>query len=204
MSSYQGGIAMEKMIWWEKTVEYFFVQRYVDLEMIISPLDGNHERAGDALLSRADQWLIIEFKRDKDALSSEQGKFNDWYQASAKLGNRDRHHFLVFGAYDENLGFHLCNQTYFSRKDASMDMLLQSGTDVIAFSEYLTSLVALKKQAEGASTGGFSYVAGISTTRKKVTQCLTLGEFSLALGLERKLQLEIEPKPARSKSFGLG
>ncbi len=31
--------------------------------MILSPLDGEHEKAGDALLSNNEKWVILEFKK---------------------------------------------------------------------------------------------------------------------------------------------
>ncbi len=33
---------MSKLIWWEKTVEYFFVAKHLP-HGFIAPLDGNHD-----------------------------------------------------------------------------------------------------------------------------------------------------------------
>ncbi len=70
-------------IWWGKTVEYYFVKKYVELDMLIAPLDGNEEKAADAILSNVDSWALIEFKRSDSELSNEYKKFNDY--ESAKL-----------------------------------------------------------------------------------------------------------------------
>ena len=42
------GAKQPEWTWWEKTVEYLFVRQTKFLK--ITPLDGNHEKAGDAIL----------------------------------------------------------------------------------------------------------------------------------------------------------
>ena len=69
------------MKWWEKTVEYFFILNCVGNYMRVAPLDGKEERAGDAIFSKSNNWVLIEFKKDKSSLVSEKGKFNDYSAA---------------------------------------------------------------------------------------------------------------------------
>ena len=93
------------MIWWEKTVEYFFVQNYVDLQMLICPLDGDHENAGDAIFANAENWILIEFKKEECDIVSEKNKFKNYQKAKEYLSNRDAHHFLIYGAIDNTKNF---------------------------------------------------------------------------------------------------
>jgi len=69
------------MKWWEKSVEYYFVKKFLPLETMISAFDGKHEQIGDVLLQHADRWIMIEFKVDKDAINSEKNKFHDYESA---------------------------------------------------------------------------------------------------------------------------
>ena len=70
-------IETKELIWWEKTVEYCFVANY--LKGMIAPLDGNPEKSyGDAFLKNNGRFSLIEFKRDKSTLKSEEDKFTNY------------------------------------------------------------------------------------------------------------------------------
>lgn len=189
-----------KMIWWEKTVEYFFVQRYVDLNMLICPLDGDHERAGDALFANADSWVLIEFKKDKEGISSEQDKFDNFPKAKAHFTERDQHHFLIYGAIDEAENFVLQSRTYFSGNERSTDSVLTSGIQQSQFISYLKEFIEFKKSSK-ASSGGFSYVAGVSSASGRITKCLRLNEYARTLQMHYQLNIENEKKQGRSNSM---
>lgn len=189
-----------KMIWWEKTVEYFFVQRHVDLNMLICPLDGDHEKAGDALFANEDRWILIEFKKDKEGIASEQDKFNDFAKAKAHFIERDQHHFLIYGSIDEAENFVLQSQTYFSGNRRSTDSVLTSGIQQSQFITYLNEFIEFKKSSK-VSSGGFSYVAGVSSSSGRITKCLKLNEYAQALQLQYQLEIDNEKKQDRSYSM---
>ena len=55
------GAKQPEWTWWEKTVEYLFVRQAKFLK--IAPLDGNHEKAGDAILrNKNGKYYLVEFK----------------------------------------------------------------------------------------------------------------------------------------------
>ncbi|EPJ3731802.1 hypothetical protein U8643_002014, partial [Acinetobacter baumannii] len=79
------------MQWWEKTVEYFFIKKYV-ADHLVAPLDGKHELAGDAFLSDNQQkWIMIEFKARAESLDTEKKKFRSYDEAYNALGKYDHH-----------------------------------------------------------------------------------------------------------------
>jgi hypothetical protein len=62
--------------WWEKTVEYEFVMSVSrEQGLFLAPLDGEHEKAGDAVFSSDNRWVLIEFKKDEASVRTEKGKF---------------------------------------------------------------------------------------------------------------------------------
>lgn len=62
-------------VYFEKTVEWAFVKRYLPKGSFAAPLDGAHEAAGDALFSDGLNWLLIEFKINDIAIRKERDKF---------------------------------------------------------------------------------------------------------------------------------
>lgn len=103
------------ILWWEKTVEYYFVQKYVDIDMFIAPLDGEHEKAGDAIFSNESSWVLIEFKRDEKAINDEMGKFKNYFSAKSALEKIAGHHLIIYGNAENDI-FHLKCRSYFSEK----------------------------------------------------------------------------------------
>jgi len=186
------------MKWWEKTVEYYFIRKFVPEDMILSPLDGVHEKAGDALLSNSEKWVILEFKKDFQSLASERKKYKNYKAALLDLMDQDSHHFLVYGEFICGR-FDLVIKTYFSNKSVSnIDKIVGSGKLESEFISYLERLVKHKSKGSGASAGSvgsYSFVAGINK-ENKITSCMSLHEF----GLHHGLSLESEPELKQEKS----
>lgn len=187
-----------EMLWWEKTVEYFFVQKYVDLKMFIAPLDGAHEKAGDAIFSNEKKWLLIEFKRNAKSIMEEESKFTDFPNAKKLLQAKDSHHLIIYGEA-KNSNFQLMCQRYFSGITIDINHALESGTSKGSFLQYLHEFIRHKKGETGA--GGYSFVAGVSSDGS-ITKCMKLSEFSEALNLEKEIVQKIarEQEPSRSYS----
>lgn len=175
-------------IWWEKTVEYKFILSLSEAgRLFLAPLDGDHERAGDAMLSAGHKWLLIEFKRNSDAISSEVEKFDNYAKAKEALKNRDGHHFLVYGVSTLNDRVGLGARTYFSDSSPkSLFELLAAGSDLQEFSLYVEEFVAFKKSSKGGGGSGsqfadFALVAGIAE-EGKVVSCMSVRDFGLSVG----------------------
>ncbi|ART62851.1 hypothetical protein [Kushneria marisflavi] len=183
------------MDWWEKTVEYYFIRKFISDEMILSPLDGEHERAGDALLSNHEKWIVIEFKKDSNSLASERRKYKNYSEAKKELSSSDDHHFLIYGQVDDG-NFSLVGKTYFSNKNVSdVGEILYAGKGKESFIFYLERLVKHKSKVEessGGSIGSYSFVAAVSN-ENKITRCMNLYEF----GLDHGLNLEPSPEMKR-------
>lgn len=179
------------MKWWEKTVEYYFIRKFISDKMILSPLDGAEEKAGDALLGTNERWIIIEFKKDIDSLESEKKKYKDYDAAKNELSSLDSHHFLIYGQNQEGT-FSLAGKTYFSSEQVSnVSEIFQAAKEKNEFISYLEKLIKHKTKVEessGGSIGSYSFVAGIGEDNK-ITSCMNLYEFGLDYGLK------LEPKP---------
>jgi hypothetical protein len=177
------------ILWWEKTVEYFFVQKYVNLNMFIAPLDGSHEKAGDAIFSNVNAWVLIEFKRDKKAISDEFKKFTNYDLAKSTLEAIGNHHLIVYGDV-ENDSFLLRCKQYFSGSEVGIEDALVSGIEKDKFITYLKKLIEFKKSSKSGS-GGYSFVAGVNADGA-VTKCMKISEFAEALQLEQALQQKLQ------------
>jgi hypothetical protein len=182
-------------LWWEKTVEYYFVQKYVDINMIIAPLNGLQEKGGDAIFANVANWVLIEFKRDFESISSEIEKFNDYESAKSNFLEQDSHHFIIYGEMNGK-EFRLNSQTYFSSKKEELEVVLNSGVNEKIFIPYLKKYIEFKKSKKGTSGGGYSFVAGISNDGK-VTQCMSLSEYSRT----RKLVKTLKPKKTLDQGY---
>ena len=78
--------------WWEKTVEYAFVQKHMDELTKAIPLDGNQEQWwGDPLTEEGCEFTLIEFKRDLGAVDDEFDK----YSSLLPFPGIDRNHALL-------------------------------------------------------------------------------------------------------------
>ncbi|WP_157725045.1 hypothetical protein [Vogesella sp. LIG4] len=183
------------ILWWEKTVEYFFVQKYVDIKTFVAPLDGNHENVGDAIFSNESMWILIEFKRDKKSISDELGKFINFAEAKEALESEGAHHLIIYGE-SESADFYLKCQQYFSGLPILLEDALKSGIEKDLFVKYLQKLIEYKKQSQGGS-GGYGFVAGVSNDGT-VTRCMKLSEFAEALHLEKILKQKLQQRPQQS------
>lgn len=190
------------MKWWEKTVEYYFIRKYIPENMILSPLDGEEEKAGDAFLSANEKWVILEFKKDFSSLDSEKKKYKDYEMAKKELSLIDSHHFLIFGKNDNN-NFSLIGKTYFSRKSVlNINDIFEAGEEKEKFIFYLEKLIEHKSkisESSGGSVGSYSFVAGISN-ENKITSCMNLYEFGLDHGLKLEYKPEIKKEATQEYS----
>jgi hypothetical protein len=172
--------------------------------MFIAPLDGNHERGGDAILANESKWVLIEFKRDKNSISDEIEKFTSYPDAKKELEPHDAHHILIYGEPNNNSIILQC-QSYFSAKVTTVDKVLQSGTDKDHFINYLNKFVEFKNSSKG-SVGGYGFVAGVSSDGT-VTKCMKLSEFAEVLQLEAELTQKLQQQKRtqqRDSSPGIG
>lgn len=189
------------ILWWEKTVEYYFIQRYVDLRTFVAPLDGNHEKAGDAIFANVSNWILIEFKRDAKSINDEIEKFTNYEDAKFELESIGKHHLIIYGEPNGE-DINLLSQEYFSGIKVPVDKVLSSGIPKADFVVYLKKFVGHKKNSEGGA-GSFGLVAGVSNDGK-VSKCMKLSEFGEAINLEQKLQKKLEqsqdPGPSHSPS----
>jgi hypothetical protein len=180
--------------WWEKTVEYKFVMEVARAErLFLAPLDGEHERAGDAIFSSNNRWVLIEFKKDAAAIRTEMEKFVRYSEAKAELSSFDSHHHIVFGQASSSspARLELCACTYFSEKKGD---ILASGKPFSEFKRYVERYIKFKKGSRGGGGTGmamedFALVAGVNADND-VVECLSLSEFQRQLELELELQHE--------------
>nr|VVV06115.1 hypothetical protein AW0309160_03599 [Aliivibrio wodanis] len=159
-------------IWWEKTVEYFYVQSHLGKYKFLYPFDGVHERISDSLLSNGYSWVIIEFKKNHEWLEAERLKFNKkngystYNQARKELVNdygdrlKDgvKHHFIVYGELDEEDNLTLKTERYFSIPKNEVFLpndLLSKGIEQSLFVKYVNRFNTLKgKKGGNGGSGG--------------------------------------------------
>lgn len=193
------------IIWWEKTVEYLFVKKYVDVNMYIAPLDGKMELGGDTIFGNVSGWILIEFKRNRDTIKDEIQKYKSYHSAKTSLAERDNHHLIIYGEAINNQVALKC-QRYFSEFPVSIDDAFKVGIPLEDFKQYLEELIEYKSSGD-SGTGDFSYVAGIDT-RDRVIRCLTLKEFSEGFELEKTHKLRLKAylqsrEPPKNKGMRL-
>ncbi len=176
--------------WWEKTVEYKFVLLMAQSkDLFLAPLDGLQERAGDAVLTSGYTWVLIEFKKNANSITTEKDKFTNYEEARAALLSSDTHHLMIFGqASNEPIPqLELRSQTYFSGRSCEIANVLESGIEYDPFKEYIERYTKFKKSSETGSGGitmdDFALVAGVNTDNE-IVQCLSLTKFQQQLELE--------------------
>ena len=195
--------------WWEKTVEYFFIRNCIGSSMVIAPLDGNEEKAGDSIFAKDNKWVLIEFKNNVDSLKNEEGKFLQFAKAKEHFQGKDSHHFLVYGAIfeddnSEKPKFGVSATTYFSRKPTNnVEAMLASGVGGEEFFAYVKDFTSFKK-ATGGSGGGLGFesyglVAGVNS-ENQIVECISLAELGQKLGLNLTPEITAEsPTPSPSR-----
>lgn len=183
------------MEWWEKTVEYYFIKKYISEDVLLSPLTDNEDLiARDSLFSTDNKWVIIEFKRDFESSKYEKNKFIDYCEAKSKLENKDGHHFIVHGEYNEEYSerFYLVAHTYFSKYLLNPDNIFYDGIGFQTFIEYIKELSKYKKIKEGiGGSGGFSFVASFNDMGE-IINCMSLKEFADITDIRYELVIEKE------------
>lgn len=158
---------MSNFIWFEKTVEYKFVfsakERWgIDL---LSPLAGDPEAIGDAIVSARNRYFIIEFKRNAKSRTSEYEKYKgkkEGFIESAKAMTINRsweHHYIIYGGIDSvTENFILKEERYFQCQGISpvpQNAFFEGGMSVSELSEYAQALTACKNgDADGGGSGG--------------------------------------------------
>ncbi len=175
------------LIWWEKTVEYKFVQEYLGSKFI-APLAGKHEAAGDVIVATGTKLILIEFKRDRTCISTEEKKYKGAYakydEAKEILKKVSSHHFMIYGkgiVVDDIPELQLNACGYFSKKPVRVSEVFKFGLGYEKFSLYLRALLILKNATGSVDSGGidssaYSMVAGI-TKDGTLGTCLSLSEF---------------------------
>lgn len=185
---------------WEKTVEYAFViaaSKAAKLDLAL-PLSGKPERAaGDAIFGSKALLVLVEFKRGKMQVESEQSLFHDYDKARQSLSGIDSHHFLVYPAWlqQPTISFNLFAETYFSRVACvgPLDCLAR-GKDPAKFRSYLDALFSWKVP-DGRSSSGqigaheMAQVLGVST-EGKLLEVVTLQDYAPDLFPEREVNSE--------------
>jgi hypothetical protein len=195
-------------IWWEKTVEYKFIldaERNLGLQFA-APLSGVQECAGDGVFSSDSKIVLIEFKRSDRELNTEHDKFVNYQNAVKALGEKDNHHFLVYGSCETNereLSLYAC--TYFSRNIISSALsTFDFGLNPSAFKEYLAELVTFKR-ADGRSSGtvGPESVASAIGVSPKGLSAISLSEY-YRIAMPNLYQAPAPMQTYQSQTFGLG
>ena len=176
------GAKQPEWTWWEKTVEYLFVRQAKFLK--IAPLDGNHEKAGDAILrNKNGKYYLVEFKEGDDEASKnrEIGKFkhkepeepkelinNKYLKSISEAG----FHFIIFGSSSSGQKLKLVARKYWdylfpennSRHIEFNDFDKTFRTAAIGrkkFLDYIRTFISLKEGGEedagNSGSGGFSF-----------------------------------------------
>lgn len=153
---------MTNNVWWEKTVEYHYVIKYLS-NMFAIPLDGKAEKMGDTVFARDGKYILIEFKRSSYELNSEVDKYENYELARDELYKEHTFHFAVYG-YMENEIFYLEAINYFSINFAPqrfyVEHIKECGVNFNEFASYTKDLIGFKKSKYAGSGGGL--VVGIS------------------------------------------
>lgn len=165
-------MSSNKSIWWEKTVEYAYVRKFLGDYTFLYPFDGKHEKLSDTLLSNGYSWIIVEFKQDHKWLTSEKEKFNKYggvknyseacKELVGKYGSNNYsgigHHFIVYGKLEDKgkSNLDLIAERYFSKpKDEifkPVDLLLK-GIEQSDFIKYVNRFNWFKSR-RGGNGGG--------------------------------------------------
>jgi hypothetical protein len=171
----------------------------------VAPLGGTVEHGiADALAGTPNGFILIEFKRTKLDIPSEESLFDDYQKAAEELSPFEHHH-IIFGAESphEPGKLTLCAQTYFhGRPRASVLACLDHSLSEGAFRMYLELLLKLKTQ-DGRSSDGqiapeaLSTVLGLSSTGS-VVQAVPLFAYAPDL-FPVPVQQPVAARPARHR-----
>lgn len=157
----------KKRIWWEKTVEYLYVCKYLGDYKMVVPLDGEHEKLSDSALLDGFRWIIVEFKKNYNWLSAEKNKFNKHEENRYDIAKKTlmeeygdsigiKHHFLVYGDIDNEGNLSLKTEQYFSTPKENVfepNNLFKNGVSLSQFNRYASALVKFKSGSGGGLVG---------------------------------------------------
>ena len=197
--------------WWEKTVEYTFIQQAIrkwGVSFVAWP--GVQAAAAPGGFSLSDcKWLLIEFRKDKAALEAEKERFYDYgvslnvIEDMERAGELQSHfHRVVYGKQNAQGRLCLGSAPYWPTPLAqrgSKAAFLENGVGLPAFINYVEILMPMKKPGEcGAAS---AIVFGIHR-HDRTCFCMTLDEFfrqvrllASPVELEPEPELELEPEP---------
>lgn len=184
-------------MWWEKTVEYTFVQRFMpnfadgraEEDRYLAPLDGDHEKAGDAIMAINAKLVLIEFKRSLGEVNSELRKFPNFESARRALEETDRHHLLVYGMASKGSQLELGARTYFSESEVEIKKITIEGKTYDDFLIYLNKFLKFKYPKGGGDSdkkspdsptddiGGLEYTVVIGIVSGEPRFAMSLRDF---------------------------
>ena len=173
---------MMNLVWWEKTVEYYFVILMIanNQKFLAMPLSGVAESSiGDLVIINDIKFTLIEFKRKKSDIVSEQVKYDDYDRALASLGPESSHHKILYGKQIGN-SVKIMVSDYFKEsaeeKVLNIQTIFDDGLNHEAFLVYLDELTSFRKK-DGRTGGSFNpmdlqNVYGITSSNEVVTWSL--------------------------------
>jgi hypothetical protein len=183
------------MKWWEKTVEYAFVRRYVSEDALLAGLDGPLEVGfGDAVFEEFNRLILLEFKKDAEAVTAEPEKLS--VSVARALGNSvlrcDRHHILVYGG-EVGGRFRLFAKTYFTGFEfENTEAVFDGAVAKEHFKKYLVELNRIRKSGGdplGGGGGARSTAVAAVDREGNVVGAMSLNECLVELGMvQRQLQ----------------
>lgn len=179
--------------WWEKTVEYTFIQQAIrkwGVSFVAWP--GVQAAAAPGGFSLSDcKWLLIEFKKDKHAIDSMKSRFYDYdisrsvIEQMEKTGEVQSHlHRVVYGKTDKQGRFCLGASPYWptaQAREQSKPSFLENGAHLQAFINYLEILMPMQNPASRENIGA-AIIMGVHRQNRQCI-CLTLEEFFRQLRL---------------------
>lgn len=186
-------------------VEYLFVLELCrhtpkQARSFLAGLDGNHEGIGDAIGSLGNKWILIEFKRDAQAITRERKeKFAPGIFGMAKnqLGPVSGHHLLIFGHASNEQSLSLAQCGYFDTaiNHDNWNQVLTCGTDKESFNSYLEKYLQLRKPSKSLAGGvsvsaqDYAEVLGLDVN-DNVVECHSLESYSRHFQLAKALSNE--------------
>ncbi|OLP44443.1 hypothetical protein [Rhizobium oryziradicis] len=186
----------KEIIWWEKTVEYAYLNHYFLKNSIsIAPLAGPIERyIGDAITKSRNEFCIIEFKKSHSEINREIHKFikdetcKDYTEFLSKVQNelsstgiRGREpHYLVYGELEGRRISPVTIDYWRRHKDRGKDIPQeQKKLPNSLFLEYVSALSKYRLPPESGSAGG-GIVLGFDISGK-LQKCIPLDALIKAL-----------------------
>lgn len=161
-------VTKQTVFWWEKTVEYKFIEDCLEKQIIksIAPLDGFQEQAGDVITAIKNaynkyQFYIIEFKKDlgmkgfnrevKDKFKGELEGYRAARECLTDIDNKPtfKGHYFIGAIYEKNI-FQLVVRNYFAHdltETLTLEKALESGTGMTEdqFAQYVGRFASHKK-----------------------------------------------------------